>query len=110
MSGWIKVCALDEIAPQGSRVVASSQGDIAIFRTADDSVFGLHDKCPHKGGPLSQGIVHGRKVACPMHNWNIELDSGCAVAPDQGCAREFPVKVEDGRVWLDFAAAEPAVA
>jgi hypothetical protein len=66
MSDWIKVCPLDDIAPQGSRVVAS-QGDIAIFRTADDQVFGLHDKCPHKGGPLSQGIVHGERVTCPLH-------------------------------------------
>ena len=64
MTGWIRVCALDDIAPLGSRVVASSQGDIAIFRTAADQVFGLHDKCPHKGGPLSQGIVHGNAVTC----------------------------------------------
>ena len=110
MKGWIDIGRLDDILPLGARVVRARLGDIAIFRTADDKVFALADRCPHKGGPLSQGIVHGRKVACPMHNWNIELDSGCAVAPDQGCAREFPVKVEDGRVWLDFAAVEPAAA
>ena len=81
MSDWIKVCALDEIAPQGSRVVASSQGDIAIFRTADDSVFGLHDKCPHKGGPLSQGMVFDRRVTCPLHGMTVHLDTGKAQAP-----------------------------
>ncbi|NJD36190.1 MAG: nitrite reductase small subunit NirD [Betaproteobacteria bacterium] len=102
MSGWIRVCALDEIAPQGSRVVASSQGDIAIFRTADDSVFGLHDKCPHKGGPLSQGIVHGDTVTCPLHGFKIGLKDGEAVAPDKGCTRRFEVKAEDGTVWLQL--------
>ena len=100
MNDWIKVCALDEIAPQGSRVVASSQGDIAIFRTADGSVFGLHDKCPHKGGPLSQGIVAGKVVTCPMHSWKIQLENGMAVAPDKGCSKSFAVKLEGGEVWL----------
>ena len=100
MSGWIRVCALDEIAPQGSRVVASSQGDIAIFRTADDNVFGLHDKCPHKGGPLSQGIVHGETVTCPLHSWQINLTTGEALAPDHGCTTRFELKVENGEVFL----------
>ncbi len=73
---------------------AHRDGDIAMFRTADDEVFALRDKCPHKGGPLSQGIVHGRKVACPLHDWKIHLDSGLAVAPDEGCAARFPVRLE----------------
>ena len=108
MSDWIRVCALDEIAPQGSRVVASSQGDIAIFRTAADQVFGLHDKCPHKGGPLSQGIVFGTSVACPLHNWIIDLEDGEATGADKGCARSFPVKLENGRIYLDMGVAAPA--
>ena len=73
---------------------------MALFRNAEDKVFALLDRCPHKGGPLSQGIVHGERVACPLHNWNIELESGAAVAPDQGCAARFPVRVEDGHVWI----------
>ncbi len=102
MSDWIRVCGLDEIAPQGSRVVASSQGKIAIFRTADDRVFGLHDKCPHKGGPLSQGIVHGEAVTCPLHGFKIGLKDGAAQAPDKGCAKTFDVKLEAGDVWLQL--------
>ena len=95
------VCALEDIPVLGARVVKSSvHGDIAVFRSADDEVFALEDKCPHKGGPLSQGIVHGRKVACPLHGWNIELSSGCALAPDQGCTRAFEVRVTEGVVWL----------
>ena len=102
MSTWRKVCELTDIPSLGSRVVASPQGDIAIFRTAGDAVFGLHDKCPHKGGPLSQGIVHGDAVTCPLHGWKVGLADGQVVAPDRGCARSFAVKLEDGAIWLQL--------
>ncbi|HGE2240256.1 nitrite reductase small subunit NirD [Pseudomonas aeruginosa] len=97
---WLDIYSLDEINPLGSRVVAGPKGDIAIFRAADDQVFALDDRCPHKGGPLSQGLIYGKRVACPLHNWQIELESGEAVAPDQGCAHRHPVRVENGRVLL----------
>ena len=97
---WRRVCLLAEIPRQGARVVRTGLGNVAVFRTEDDEVFALKDRCPHKGGPLSQGIVFGRRVACPLHNWAIELESGEAVAPDQGCAGSFPVKVEAGEVYL----------
>jgi putative acetyltransferase len=101
---FIDICALTDIAPLGSRVIARAGGNVALFRAADDHVFALLDRCPHKGGPLSQGIVHGHRVTCPLHNWTIELESGAAVAPDQGCARRFEVRVLDGRVLLSAAA------
>ena len=97
---WKRLCTLAEIPHLGSRVVRSAVGDIAVFRTDDDEVFAVHDKCPHKGGPLSQGIVHGKTVTCPLHGWKIDLASGEAVAPDVGCTRQFRVKVEDSLVWL----------
>lgn len=100
--GWIEVGALDDIPRLGARVVRTERGDIAVFRTMDDDVFALDDRCPHKGGPLSQGIVYGRKVACPLHNWSIHLDTGTAVAPDEGCAARFPVRVEEGRIYLSL--------
>lgn len=101
MSNWKHICQLDEIPSLGARVVQRpTGGDIALFRNAGDEVFALHDKCPHKGGPLSQGIVHGRKVSCPLHGWNIDLEDGQAVAPDVGHCGRFEVKVEDGQVWL----------
>ena len=90
MSGWSRVCLIAEIPVLGARVIeaAHASGDnVAIFRTADDRVFALRDRCPHKGGPLSQGIVFGESVACPLHGWNIDLASGCAHAPDRGCAQ-----------------------
>jgi nitrite reductase (NADH) small subunit len=100
---WIEVGRLDDIPRLGARVVRAPDGDIAVFRAADDRVFALRDKCPHKGGPLSQGIVHGHKVTCPLHNWHIELQSGTAVAPDVGCTGVYPVRIENGVIYLSFA-------
>ena len=100
MADWIRVCALDDIPVLGARVVRDPAGDICVFRNAQDEVFALNDKCPHKGGPLSQGIVHGRSVTCPLHGWKIDLTSGEAVAPDSGCALSFAAKVENGDVLL----------
>ena len=100
-AGWKEICAVEDIPVLGSRVVKAARGgDIAIFRNSENEVFALHDKCPHKQGPLSQGIVHGRQVTCPLHSWKIELDSGNAAAPDVGCTKSFEVKVEGGRVLL----------
>ncbi|MEY4761889.1 MAG: assimilatory nitrite reductase small subunit [Pseudomonadota bacterium] len=98
---WIDLCALDEIPRLGSRVVLPPAGHpIAVFRTADDAVHAVVDRCPHKGGPLSQGIVHGDRVTCPLHGWQVELRSGEVVAPDKGCVKRRPVRVQDGRVQL----------
>ena len=102
MSNWIEVGKVEEIPQQGARVVETPSGDIGIFRTLEDEIFALRDRCPHKNGPLSQGIVHGKRVTCPLHNWKIELESGEAVAPDEGCAASFPVKIEEGVVYISL--------
>ncbi len=103
---WTRICRIADLPILGARVIERAPqagGNIAVFRTATDAVFALADRCPHKGGPLSQGIVHGERVACPLHGWNVELGSGCAVAPDHGCAQRFPVRIEAGVVFLDLA-------
>ena len=98
---WVRICTVDDIPVLGSRVVSTKRhGDIAIFRASDDAVFALHDKCPHKGGPLSQGIVFGESVACPLHNWTLSLATGMANAPDDGCAARFEVRIDAGRVLM----------
>ncbi len=98
---WHRVCAVDDIPLQGSRVVQrAGEDNIAIFRTTDNDVFAVVDRCPHKGGPLSAGLVHGKSVACPLHNWVIQLDNGQAQAPDEGCVMTVPVKVDTGTVYL----------
>ncbi len=100
MSNWIEVGAVEDIPKLGSRVIKTKDGDVAIFRTSDDGIFALRDSCPHKQGPLSQGIVHGNVVTCPLHNWNIDLSSGEALGPDEGCTGKYEVKVEGGMVSL----------
>ena len=103
MSSWKAICRIDEIPVLGARrVTREAATAVAIFRNAEDKVFALLDRCPHKGGPLSQGIVFGESVACPLHNWTIGLADGCAKAPDEGCTTRFSVKVDDGVVHLDL--------
>ena len=101
MNDWTFICRIDDIPALGARRVRRPAGtDVAVFRTEDDRIFALLDRCPHKGGPLSQGIVFGEHVACPLHNWAISLVDGQARAPDVGCATRFAVRIEDGRVSL----------
>ena len=102
MTSWKEICGIEDIPVLGSRRVARDQGlDVAMFRNDADEVFALLDRCPHKGGPLSQGIVFGTSVACPLHNWTIGLCNGQAQAPDEGCTPRFEVKVEAGVVFLN---------
>ena len=103
MSEWLKLCPIDEIPVLGSRVMPRMNStSIAIFRSSDDVIFAVEDVCPHKGGPLSQGIMHGSKVTCPLHGWNISLDDGAACAPDVGCATTFATRLDAGVVWLQI--------
>ncbi len=99
---WRKVCRVDDIPALGARVVHSQDVRIAVFRGDGDAVFALEDRCPHKGGPLSQGIVFGTQVSCPLHGWLVGLHDGEAVSPDRGCVRRFAVRVENGEVFLQL--------
>jgi len=108
MNPWIEIASLDDIPRLGARVVKTDTVEIAVFRTMRDEIFALKDECPHRKGPLSQGIVHDTTVTCPLHNWKIDLSSGEAKAPDQGCARHYPVKVEEGRIYLSLPDREAA--
>jgi len=103
MSNWMQVVALEEVPMLGSRVVEAGELELALFRTAGDMIFAIKNACPHKGGPLSEGIVHGTSVTCPLHNWKIDLASGEALGPDQGCANTFPVKIENGQIYIELA-------
>lgn len=103
MTGWIDIGALEDIPRRGARTVRTALGCVAVFRTADDRVFALDDRCPHRGGPLSDGIVHGHFVTCPLHAWVISLETGLAQGADQGAVATHPARIEDGRVLLDAA-------
>ena len=99
---WTDVGAIGDVPLRGARRVPTPAGDVAIFKTHDGRLFALRDSCPHKGGPLSQGLVHGHAVACPLHNWSIDLATGRPLGPDRdkGCAPVVPLRVENGRLLL----------
>lgn len=101
---WIAIGSVEDIPMRGARCVNTPQGRIAVFRTADDKVFAIEDQCPHKQGPLSQGIVHGNAVTCPLHNWVISLETGKAQGADEGAARTIPVKIESDRLLIALEA------
>ncbi|OSP56436.1 nitrite reductase small subunit NirD [Pseudoruegeria sp. SK021] len=102
LTDWMDIGPLDAIAPRGARVIRTSEGCIAVFRTASDEVFAVDDRCPHKGGPLSDGIVHGASVTCPLHNWVFDLSTGQAKGADAGQIATYPVRVEAGRLLIDM--------
>lgn len=101
MSIWIDIAALDEVPPRGARLVKTELGCVAVFRTAEDEVFVLDNACPHKSGPLAEGIVHGKSVTCPLHNWVISLETGEAQGEDSGQVATYAAMVEEGRILLD---------
>ncbi|MCD9147322.1 nitrite reductase small subunit NirD [Pseudophaeobacter flagellatus] len=101
MSTWIDIAALDAIPQRGARLVKTIHGCVAVFRTATDDVFALDNACPHKKGPLADGIVHDKAVTCPLHNWVISLETGAAQGDDEGQVATYPAKVSDGRILLD---------
>lgn len=101
---WIDIGALDDVPLRGARLLKTRAGCVAVFRTDTDEVFATADTCPHKGGPLSEGIVHGQKVTCPLHSWVFDLNTGVAQGADEGSIATYPVRVIAGRILIDGAA------
>lgn len=100
-STWIDIAALDDVPQRGARLVKTAHGCVAVFRTGTDDIYALDNACPHKSGPLADGIVHGASVTCPLHNWVISLKTGMVQGPDEGQVATYPARVEDGRILLD---------
>ena len=100
---WVAIGTIDDIPRRGARCIRAGDVTIAVFRTADDRIFALQDKCPHRKGPLSQGIVHDGCVTCPLHNWVISLETGLAQGADEGSTPTFPIQVENRTIQLDLA-------
>jgi len=97
---WIAIGTIDEIPQRGARCVATPQGKIAVFRTENDTVYAIENRCPHRGGPLSEGIVHGAAVTCPLHNWVISLETGKALGADDGAVKTIPVRVDGEKLSI----------
>jgi len=100
MNDWIEIGRLEQVPLRGARCVNTPAGKIAVFRTAENQVYAIENRCPHKGGPLSDGIVHGGSVTCPLHNWVFDLATGEAQGADEGQVRSFAVNVVDGRIFM----------
>lgn len=98
---WVEIGRLEDIPVRGARLVKTPAGCIAVFRTGESEVFAIDNKCPHKAGPLAQGIVHGRSVTCPLHNWVINLETGQAEGADKGLVRTHVLMVDGGRVLIE---------
>ena len=98
---WVDVGALNDVPQRGARVVRTAEGCVAVFRTSDDNVYALDNACPHKKGPLAEGIVHGHAVTCPLHNWVISFETGEAQGADNGRVATYAAKVEDGRILIE---------
>ena len=108
---WVDVGPESALPARGARTLKIGSLEIAVFRTGTGEVFALRDRCPHRGGPLSQGIVHGGRVTCPLHDWVIDLKSGCATGADEGCTPTYPIRIVAGRIEIDLpASAEARVA
>lgn len=103
MNDWIDIAALDDVPKRGARLVKTAHGCVAIFRTGTDEVYALDNACPHKSGPLAEGIVHGASVTCPLHNWVISLETGQVQGADEGQVATYPARIADGRIMLDAA-------
>ena len=104
MRDWVDIGGVSDIPLRGARCVSTPAGKIGVFRTLDDRLFALRDHCPHMGGPLSQGIVHGASVTCPLHNWVISLETGEALGADEGRVGTIPVRIEEGRILMATSA------
>ncbi len=107
---WTSIGTINDIPRRGARCVATPQGKVAVFRTADDKVYAIDDHCPHKGGPLSQGIVHDAAVTCPLHNWVISLETGKALGADEGSVRIIPVRLDGDNLFIALGQTESRAA
>lgn len=105
---WIAIGQLSDIPQRGARCIKTPYGKVAVFRTGNDQIFAIDDHCPHKGGPLSQGIVHGASVTCPLHNWVISLETGKAQGADEGAVRTVPIRVDGDTIYIASSVAVEA--
>ena len=101
---WVDLGPVTALPERGARCVRVGATAIAVFRTSTGEIFALRDQCPHRGGPLSQGIVHGTRVTCPLHDWVIDLKTGLATGADEGATQTFAIRVAEGRIALELPA------
>lgn len=102
MDTWYKITSINEIPKMGSRVVQINETEIAIFKTNKNEIFALNNQCPHQQGKLSEGLIHGDVVTCPLHNTDISLENGKALGENYGCTNKYETKIDNDFVYLKF--------
>ena len=106
---WVRVTSCSSIPAREGRAVTLGTRDIAVFNLGD-RFLATANACPHKGGPLCDGIVSGTSVVCPLHGWKVDLDTGCVERPTGATAHgieTYPTRIEDGVVVIGIPRASP---
>ncbi|MCM3761698.1 nitrite reductase small subunit NirD [Alkalihalobacillus oceani] len=96
----VKVARLDELTIGLGKKVEIAGEEIALFKQEDQSVHAIQNRCPHKGGPLSEGIVSGEHVFCPLHDWKVNVRDGIVQAPDEGCVKRYEVEIAGEDIYI----------
>ena len=109
---WVRITACDNIPAREGRSVVVGRREIAVFNLGD-RFLAAANQCPHKGGPLADGIVTGTSVVCPLHAWKVDLVTGCVERPataTQPCVETYPTRVEDGILVVGLPASSTEAA
>jgi len=99
---WQLIADLKDLPKQGAKSYTIGDRSIGIFRTFHNQIFAIHDQCPHKQGPLSEGLIHGKYVTCPLHDWTIDLQSGSCQSPDEGQVACYPLLIDGDEIWISL--------
>lgn len=96
----IKIMSAADLPVQIGKEVRIKDTFIALFRLANGDIRAVENRCPHKNGPLAEGIVSGEFVFCPLHDWKISLQTGEVQKPDDGCIQTYEVQIIDGDIYI----------
>ena len=96
----VKIGTLEQFQEDVGKQVEVQGRLIAVFRLAGRKFMAVENRCPHKGGPLAEGIVSGEYVFCPLHDWKIDLKDGRVQKPDLGCVKTYEVTIEGEEVFI----------
>ncbi|MFW7381538.1 MAG: nitrite reductase small subunit NirD [Oligoflexus sp.] len=97
---WYLIGTIHDIPRQGAQLLQFGDRQLGIFRTYQDEFYAINAQCPHAGGPLTEGLIHGHYVSCPLHDWTINLKTGICQAPDEGQVSCYPLLIDGEDIWI----------
>jgi nitrite reductase (NADH) small subunit len=100
---WVRVTQVENIPPREGRAAVVGDRELAIFNLGD-RFLAVDNRCPHKAGPLCDGIVAGHAVVCPLHAWKVNLESGAVERPasEHACVNPYATRVDGGIVSVQL--------